>query len=370
MILELGALILYLGLLIGGAYCVSEGGEILGSKYDATIIGGFVIAWLNTAPETIFFISALEAGKPEFAVGAMSGSVIVVSTVACGACIWCGSAARSSGSIVLQRGVRDQACILGASLLGVLLFIMSGFSLLITVIGTFEYLAFVVYTLTRKSASNNTVSLTGSNSSLGSIGISHNDSETKEKGKEREKDKEREREDNSDDDEEEEEQSLAKGVLYLIVGGSLIWFFSEPFIKTVTAVGHASHVSTLVLSFFCAPIASEAPEILEALSLSRKGKTTSINVAVSNLVGGTISKTTLLLAILSFYGATREFEYLSSYSISLLCVCLCAGVSAYACSQFDKVDGIWGKRLIGVWALTAVVQLVFNRDEADHMLDM
>jgi hypothetical protein len=30
------------------SWCVGEGGEILGKKYDASIIGGLVIAWLNT----------------------------------------------------------------------------------------------------------------------------------------------------------------------------------------------------------------------------------------------------------------------------------------------------------------------------------
>jgi Ca2+/Na+ antiporter len=45
----------YLFALISGAWCVSEGGDILGDKYDASILGGFIIAWLNTAPETIFF---------------------------------------------------------------------------------------------------------------------------------------------------------------------------------------------------------------------------------------------------------------------------------------------------------------------------
>lgn len=35
-------------LLVVASWCVGEGGEILGKKYDASIIGGLVIAWLNT----------------------------------------------------------------------------------------------------------------------------------------------------------------------------------------------------------------------------------------------------------------------------------------------------------------------------------
>jgi len=35
-------------LLAVASYCVGEGGEILGQKYDASVIGGLLIAWLNT----------------------------------------------------------------------------------------------------------------------------------------------------------------------------------------------------------------------------------------------------------------------------------------------------------------------------------
>lgn len=35
-------------LLVLASWCVGEGGEILGEKYDASIVGGLVIAWLNT----------------------------------------------------------------------------------------------------------------------------------------------------------------------------------------------------------------------------------------------------------------------------------------------------------------------------------
>jgi hypothetical protein len=35
-------------LLVFASWCVGEGGEILGERYDASIIGGLLIAWLNT----------------------------------------------------------------------------------------------------------------------------------------------------------------------------------------------------------------------------------------------------------------------------------------------------------------------------------
>lgn len=95
----------------------------------------------------------------------------------------------------------------------------------------------------------------------------------------------------------EEDKNVWKGIGFLAIGGTLIYAFSEPFIQSVVSIGKWMSINTIALAFFFAPIASEAPEILESISLSRKGKTQNINIAFSNLVGGTISKTTLLLGV-------------------------------------------------------------------------
>ena len=79
-------------------------------------------------------------------------------------------------------------------------------------------------------------------------------------------------EDDSDDEEEdEEEESTVKGALYLLAGGILIILFSSPFINSIVEISKVWRVSPSLLAFFLAPIASEAPEILESISLSRKG---------------------------------------------------------------------------------------------------
>jgi len=96
---------------------------------------------------------------------------------------------------------------------------------------------------------------------------------------------------------EEQEQPLYKGVGYLILGGALILIFSEPFITAVVSLAALAHVNPILFAFFLAPIASEMPEILESISLSRKGRLQNLNIAVSNLLGGTITKTTFLCGI-------------------------------------------------------------------------
>lgn len=102
-----------------------------------------------------------------------------------------------------------------------------------------------------------------------------------------------------DIEEVEEEVSVFKGAMYLLAGGTLIVLFSSPFINAVVEAAALMKVNPILLAFFLAPIASEAPEILESISLSRKGNSQSINIAYSNLIGGTITKTTLLCGVRS-----------------------------------------------------------------------
>lgn len=166
------------GLLVLASWCVGEGGEILGEKYDASIVGGLVIAWLNTgvyllfslvtmaAPEAIFFITALESDNPRFAVGAMSGSTIgttsrkqsridyfclVVSTVAMGACYYFGTTARKSRSFVIQPAVKKQCFILLLSVSVPFVIASVGFSALLSIVGVVLYLFFIAWELLKNN---------------------------------------------------------------------------------------------------------------------------------------------------------------------------------------------------------------------------
>jgi len=106
-----------------------------------------VIAWLNTAPETIFFVTALSSDNPRFAVGAVSGSSIVVCTVALGACLWIGASARKSSSITLQPAVKRQCSILASSLVVTVAIAVTGFTMLCGIAGVAFYLWFIFTSL-------------------------------------------------------------------------------------------------------------------------------------------------------------------------------------------------------------------------------
>jgi len=317
-------------LLVVASWCVGEGGEILGKKYDASIIGGLIIAWLNTAPEAIFFLTALSSSNPRFAVGAVSGSSIVVCTVALGACLWIGANARSGKSIVLQPQVKRQCMLLGLSLFITIAIALTGFSIELGIVAVVYYVAFITYSLGNKLPD----------------APEKDDLENQ----------------LLEDHEEEGDVPVSKGILYLVAGGMLISIFSRPFIFSVVQAASSLKVNPILLAFFLAPIASEMPEILESISLSRKGNSQNINIAFSNLIGGTITKTTLLCGIFCFYGVSKGFEWESpSYTVSLFLLAMCAAAAAIIGYSVNKQTTTHGLLLFALFACTGVVQYLNNK---------
>jgi len=322
--------------LVFASWCVGEGGEILGKKYDASIIGGLVMAWLNTAPEAIFFITALDSYNPRFAVGAVSGSSIVVCTIALGACLWIGTRSRPSKTIFLQPQVKRQCLILALSLMITSGTALLGFNTLCGVVGVIYYLGFIAHSL---------------QSQLPDV-EKEDDLEAGEKHTE----------------EEEHEEPTYKGVCYLLVGGMVIFLCSKPFINSVVEAASTLKVNPILLAFFLAPVASEMPEILESISLSRKGNIQNINIAYSNLVGGTITKTTLLTGIFSFYGVAKGFVWESpSYTISLFLLILCAGAAASIGYVFSKQKPYHALCLWGLFVITGIIEYSTNSSFQEHI---
>jgi cation:H+ antiporter len=322
-------------LLVFASWCVGEGGEILGKKYDASIIGGLVIAWLNTAPETIFFITALSSNNPRFAVGAVSGSSIVVCTVALGICLWIGASARKSNSITLQPAVKRQCNILATSLVVTVAIAISGFNVFFGVAGVAFYFWFIFSSLqSGPEVSKEHDEETG--------GIEMMDSDHK-------------------------DEPAWKGTAYLFVGGLFIVLFSSPFINSVVEAAALLKVNPILLAFFLAPIASEAPEILESISLSRKGNPQSINIAYSNLIGGTITKTTLLCGIFCFFGVAKGFVWESSYSLSLALLSFCAGSAAGIGTVFHHQTKWHGLILLLLFVITGAIQYITNSSFEDEV---
>ena len=164
-----------------------------------------------------------------------------------------------------------------------------------------------------------------------------------------------------EEEDDEEEESVLKGALYLLAGGILIVLFSSPFISAVVDVASIWNVNPTLLAFFLAPVASEAPEILESISLSRKGSLQNINIAFSNLVGGTITKTTLLCGILCFYGSVKQFAWdAPSYPVSLVLLgsaaCLAGGIGGFV----QRLQAKHAIALFVAFGISGIIQYYYN----------
>lgn len=155
--------------------------------------------------------------------------------------------------------------------------------------------------------------------------------------------------------------SLAYGCGLLLLGALLIVCFSTPFIDAVGAAAERFEINSVLLAFFLAPVASEMPEILESVSLSRRGRTQSINIAFSNLVGGTITKTTLLCAVFCFFGVSSGFAWESpSYTISLALLVLSAAAASLIGAVVTRPTKLHGALLLLLFSVAGVIQYVIN----------
>jgi len=339
----------YLSLLISfvclvfASWCIGEGGDILGKKYDASIIGGLVIAWLNTAPETIFFLFALEGNNPRFAIVAVSGSTVVVTTIALGFCLYIGSMKRKNNYFYLIKSVKSQCLILLISGIFPLIIAGIGYNIVVAVLGSMSYLMFVIYELVKNRSS------TDDKEPIVDVETGGIDVEEEESG---------------------DEQPTWKGVLYLVIGGGLILLFSDKFITSIVSIAKQFNINTILLSFFLAPIASEMPEILESISLARKGSIQSLNVAFSNLVGGTISKTTLLCGIFSFYGIKSHLAWESpNFNVSLILLSASAIASSSIGYFFSKQKPYHSYILFVLFFIIGTIQFLLNREGQNSFLN-
>lgn len=279
--------------------------------------------------------------------GAVSGSAIVVSTVAVGACVWIGATARSGGSFRLLPSVKKQCHVLAASTMFPLFLAYITYSMGVGVLGFLFYTCFLAYSLYGSGGSG-----------MEEITKKTDDIETGQEEIEL-------LEDEDDDDDEHANTSVAKGVGYLLVGGGLIFVCSSPFISAVVEASVMLKVSPSLLAFFLAPVASEMPEILEAISLSRKGRVQTINVAYSNLIGGTITKTTLLVGLFSFFGVWKNFVWEANYSFSLCLIAFCAMYASLIGFLPEKLKSWHGLSLWALFICVACVQYFLNSQFVD-----
>ena len=371
------------------------------------------------APEAIFFIIALSDGSLDFAIGAISGSIIVVSTIAVGAVLLISSRTLpfklGHNRFVPDAGVVVQArfMVLG-TILGSGSVLAFGFTVAYGVLGVLLYVMFVVYTLSPKRVAGWLGRLPGVGRPLKSFltVVQHP----------------REGSDDGDytvssgvvmvavsgvvelgDDGEGGDvvdaevglhpphhhhhtlraagalpptggaaeyytsvtadgrvavkaegghrSAVYKGTFMLTLGAILIALFSDDLVTGLAKISADAGLDPLVVAFFVAPLASEAPEILGAVAMSRKGSTKMVGIALSNLVGGTVAKVSILLGIMCFFGVfggdSLQWEWRAVYVVSFVAVIVCGVAIGTLVTQLKRVEARMGYACLLLYGISA-----------------
>lgn len=102
-------------------------------------------------------------------------------------------------------------------------------------------------------------------------------------------------------------------------GTALVLIFSDPMVSVMSDIGSRLNISAFYVSFFLAPLASNASELLAAYSYAAKKTRKSITISFATLLGAGIMNNTFVLAIfmllLTFKGLAWTF---SAETISIL----------------------------------------------------
>jgi cation:H+ antiporter len=259
----------FLGLLIvivGAAWLLSLGAEVLAEKYGANFAGSILLALVTTLPEYLFVYWAATKGNYEMALGSVVGACTLLVTLGYGSVILFSTTRVSKKpvqAIILSKATRIDAIYLFVT--AVLAFILAwegnGLDLKDAIILSAVFFIYVVehYRTARR------VSMT----------IEHDVTTAR----------------------------MWKAIAMLVAGGVVIVLASEYFVDSMVEIAHILGVSPMAVAIVLSPIASELPEKITAyLTVIRDGKLAEISIC--NFMGSKVNHNSLLLAVLPFVGLT------------------------------------------------------------------
>lgn len=255
----------FLGLLtviVGAAWLLSVGAEVLAEKYGANFTGSILLALITTLPEYLFVYWAAVKSQYPMAIGSAVGACTLLVTLGYGSVILVATTRLSKKPvkhIVLSRHTQVDAIYLAVTsvLAYVLAWVGNGISFTDGIILAAIFLIYVVqhYVVARMYAKT----------------IEHNVTT----------------------------RDMVKAFVMMVIGGVIIVIASEPFVDSMSHIADAIGVSAMAVAIVLSPIASELPEKITAyLTVMRDGKNAEISVC--NFMGSKVNHNSLLLAVLPF----------------------------------------------------------------------
>lgn len=104
-------------------------------------------------------------------------------------------------------------------------------------------------------------------------------------------------------------------------GTALVLIFSDPMVAVLSSVGSRLGISAFYVSFFLAPLASNASELLAAFNYASKKTRKTITISFSTLLGAAIMNNTFVLAIFMLLLAVKGLAWtFSAETISILAI--------------------------------------------------
>lgn len=248
-------------LVIGAAYLLSHGAEVLSDKWGTTIAGSIVLGLLTTLPEYMFVFWASMKGRYDMAIGSAIGACTLLVTLGYGLVILVATTklSRQPVSVIrLSRATRIDALFLLITAIIAFLFIWRDDGLSLTEGIILAVLFFVYAGLVLKMSAQY------------EEGLVHVPN-----------------------------RRLAIAFVQLLIGGTAIFFISEPFVDAMIGVAKALHVSPVVIAIVLGPIASEMPEKMTAyITVWRNGGLAQLSIC--NFIGSKVNHNSLLLAVIPF----------------------------------------------------------------------
>jgi len=109
-----------------------------------------------------------------------------------------------------------------------------------------------------------------------------------------------------------------RAVAMLLMGTTLILFFSEPLVAVMEEIAERSKIPSFYVSFVIVPIISNAPEIISTQFYARKKTRKSLTIALSALQGSAVMNNTVCLSI--FMGLVHFRGLAWDYSIETMLI--------------------------------------------------
>ena len=256
--LEFSGLLL---IVVGAAWLLSHGAEVLSDKWGTTIAGSIILGLLTTLPEYTFVYWAAVKGRYDMAIGSAIGACTLLVTLGYGLVILIATTKMSRKpvpEILLTKATRIDAGFLLLTALVALAFIWRD-SALSLIEGIVLAVMFFLY-----------VGLVLKLSCKFEEDLIHVPA-----------------------------KRLWTALALIVAGGAVIFLVSEPFVDAMIHLAKAMHVSPVVVAIILGPIASEMPEKMTAyITVWRNGGLAQLSIC--NFIGSKVNHNSLLLAVIPF----------------------------------------------------------------------